>query len=232
MKAFKEKFHTMEVSTVQCLEKCHITVMKVLHLLSIICGRNNDTTLYNSKNNCILFAKLKFYWNPLSYSLFYRLLGKLTVERKEFRRIRNEMTVYIKDIEKFRETTTLILFCEVAPDILNLRQTCNLPPGFQKMVIEYEWPETVTLKDVEDFRESFFCELDLAECALMVNITMKKNIEVTWFTYLKASDFLKIKRNKHLMRVFKDFNVSTVVIDGESVYQSSYQLTKVSFILF
>ena len=59
--------------------------------------------------------------------------------------------------------TLLTLFCHTQK-----RKRFNLSPEFQQMVAEFEWPETVTLEDVEQFRQQYAYEYNLEQCALLM----------------------------------------------------------------
>ena len=164
------------MSTVECLEKYRISVVRVVFFLTSVLGVGehqkylveNSKSLTESKDNWELFSKLNLYWNPSSYSLLQGLLKNLTVRNLQFLEMRTEIVEYDKDMKRFRETTPLVLFCRVAPDLLALDEADTPPPGFSTMVTEHQWPETVTLSDVEEFRRRYLYDYNLAQYALMV----------------------------------------------------------------
>ena len=174
--------------------------------------------LYQSTSHFVLFGKLNLYWNPLSYGLLKGLVEELAVEDSVFETVSRDMTEYNEDMEIFRETTTLALFCEVAPDMLGL-QTDDPPPEFRKMVTKHRWPDTVTLKDVEQFRKYFSRKFGLPECAMMVNRIRRGSFTITWFLVIPPNVFLALNYKE-----FKDFKVISVVIDDASVYQPPFQV--------
>ena len=57
------------------------------------------------------------------------------------------MAEYKRDLQFFRQRTTLKLFCLAQPDVTG----DDPPPGFKKMVGKYDWPDTVTLEHIEKF---------------------------------------------------------------------------------
>ena len=183
-----------------------------------------NESLNESKNHWILFGKLNLYWNPFSYSLFQGLLENLSIKNEQFTEINGEMTEYDKDMEKFRGNTKLVPFCKVAPDLLGMSVADEPPLGFRKMVVEHNWPETVTLKDVEEFRKQFSRTFGLPECAIMVHRIRRGSFTITWFAVVPNTVVLMLKKTKGVINVFRDFKVTLVKIDDEIVYQPSSQL--------
>ena len=87
--------------------------------------------------------------------------------------------MYKNDMERLRMSTSLKLFCEVQPLPLSLVE--DPPPDFKKMVVEFKWPETVTLEAVERFRQCYARHYRLNECAMIVNSIRPSSFIVTWF---------------------------------------------------
>ena len=229
---FHRRFNSIKESTIHSLEKCHIAVVTVVYLLTSVLPvhahkkfvEEKYDTLCKSETHLILFGKLNLYWNAFSYGLFHGLLEELVQKDKTFENIKVEMMGYIDEMEKFKETTTLVLFCEVAPDVFGLPEDDNPPPGFQKMVTEHHWPETVTLKSVGEFQRKFSHVLGLAECAMLVNRIRRSCFEITWFAALPASVIQLLRGSEDAVKVFSNFKVVFAVIDGECVYQQHLQV--------
>ena len=197
--------------------------MKVVSLLTSVLGVDEEKKyledkhrdLRGSKDLLELFGHLNFYWNYLSYHLLDKLLDELIEENQKFRTIKEDMKVYKEDIQKFRKSTTLALYCKAVP-----HSYCDPPPGFNEIVIKHQWPATVTLEDVEKFRERFMCTLNLKDCAAMVLHTIGTgSFKVTWFAVLRPS---VLRENEGIRAVCIEFKVISVDIDGECIYQ--YQL--------
>ena len=74
------------------------------------------------------------------------------------------MEAYKSDLRNFRMKTPLTLFCQTQN-----RKRFNVSPEFLEMVAEFEWPETVTLEDVEQFRQQYARHYNLQQCAFMVD---------------------------------------------------------------
>ena len=130
------------------------------------------------------------------------------------------MTEYVKDVEKFRQDTPLVLFCQAVPYMER-----DPPPGLRTLVTEHQWPETATLGDVEGFKESFLDVFEsflgvfgLPKCAMMMDGIRRGSFKVTWFVLLPATVVQQLKGSKGRIRLFKDFKVTSVKIDEECIY--------------
>ena len=174
-------------STIECLEKCRITIATVVFLLTSALGEckgfleTKRKDFRKSEDHLELFEGLNLYWNYLSFSLLHGLIEELFERNKAFGEIKEKMEKYSKDMQKFRARTTLKLFCQVDYSMLGITQSCDPPPGFLKMVSDFQWPDTVTLKDVEEFRKRFLLIYGLPECAMIVNRIENKCFRITWF---------------------------------------------------
>ena len=203
--------------------------MTVVYLLTSILGvgehkkflEDKHKVLRKSEDHLELFGQLNFYWNYLSFDLLDELIDELIEKNSEFKETKKEMEKYKEEMKRFRESTTLVLFCRVERNMLTITHVEAVPPpGFQKMVTEHQWPETVTLKDVEEFRKSFLHRFQLPECALMVYKIQRKCFEVTWFGTLPAQLLVE---SREMIKVFIEFKVVSVEIGGECVYQAPTQ---------
>ena len=224
IKGLHRRFNSIKELTINCLEKCRIAVTTVVYLLTSILGvgehkkflEDKHKVLRKSEDHLELFGELNLYWNYLSFDLLDELIDELIEKNSEFKEIKKEMEEHKEEMKRFRKSTTLVLFCQA----INPHVGAVLPPGFQKMVTEHQWPETVTLKDVEEFRKSFLLELQLPKCALMVYKIRRKCFEVTWFVALPAQLLVE---SGEMIKVFIEFKVVSVKIDGECVYQAQTQ---------
>ena len=171
-------------------------------------------SLNESSNHWELFGKLNLYWNYLSYDLLEHLTTELALKHEWFQTIAGKMAVYKKDLKDFRKRTTLVLFVEADPCTLNE----DPPPGFRKMVVKFDWPETATLEDVEKFRRQYASSYNLHTCAMMLNRIRTGSFRVTWFIPVSVVEML---RKKRALTVFKEFTVTKLEIDGSCVYEVS-----------
>ena len=118
--------------------------------------------LYQCKDIFELFSLLNLYWNYLSYDLLHQLIERLTESHEACKPIADEMTVYIRDVKAFRKRTLLRRFCQAVP-----HRNVHLPPDFTQLVLTFNWPDTVTLEDVEVFRNRFAQKCNLKDCAMI-----------------------------------------------------------------
>ena len=221
MKGLRQRFASIRKSMIICLEKCQVAAMTVLTLLSSIFGFDVRKAVLDKHHKDLgrverkseLFGYLNLYWNYLAFKPFSVLIRKLALKQSAFAGVRNEMAEYVKDVEKFREDTPLVLFCQAVPYMER-----DPPPGLQTLVTEHQWPETATLGDVEGFKESFLDVFGLPECAVMMDGVRRGSFKVTWFVLLPAAVVQQLKGSKGRIRSFRDFKVTSVKIDEEYIY--------------
>ena len=96
--------------------------------------------------------------NYLSYHLLDYLGNEFDLVE-----VKRKMTIYKSDLQHFRKKTPLALFCGTQK-----RRRIRLTEDFVKMVVEFDWPENVTLDDVEQFRQEYTPHYNLRECAMMI----------------------------------------------------------------
>ena len=191
--------------------------------------RDNIQKLSQCPNHWMLFGELNYYWNYLSYHLLDHLIEEvsrtyhlLTEEEnvehpQSLTDVKRQMNLYKTDLKEFRKRTPLKLFCQV--ERVNVQDP---PPGFRKMVIEFDWPDTTTLEDVEIFRKQYVRHYNLRECALMLNSIGIGTFIVTWFVPSSVVGLLK----KRAPNVFKEFNIIRVEFPGgdrHCVYEAPVQ---------
>ena len=120
------------------------------------------------------------------------------------------------DLERFRRSTTLEVFCQAEPH----RET-DPPPDFRKMVSKHDWPETVTLEDVETFWRSLQKIYKMKKCAVMVKSVKTGSFTVNWLVHVSVVEML---RKKRALTVFKEFSVTRLEIHTSTqicVYQTT-----------
>ena len=79
------------------------------------------------------------------------------------------------------------------------------PPGFRRKGIEFDWPETVTLEDVENFRKRYASSYNLQTTVMMLN-----SIGIGEFT--GESSVLEILRKKRALKALKESSVSVYYV--------------------
>ena len=223
VKGLKKRFRLIRRSMIECLDKCQIAMMTVVTLLSSVFGfdvrsairKSYHKDLNECKNN-ELFGYLNLYWNYLSFKPLSVLLEEPALKNDAFAIVRNEMCAYLEDIKVFRQNTTLVAFCSAVPYTEH-----DPPPGFQKMVTEHDWPETVTLIKLEQFQRSFLDTFSLPEHAMILDGLRRGSFKVTWFIILPATTLKILKGSMGKIKAFRDFNVVLVDIDSELIFQKS-----------
>ena len=151
--------------------------------------------------------------HPIFNSVLYQLIEVLYDGYKEFKSVHEEMAVYKNDIEPFRRSTSLKLFCAVQPK-LSLKD--GLPSGFKELVVEFNWPESVTLEDVETFRQRYAWGYTFDKCAMIINSIRHGSYKVTWFVPISIIDTLTQRKIDLLV----EFNVTKLTLDGNCIYES------------
>ena len=223
VKDLKKKFRLIRRSMIQCLNKCQIAVMTVVTLLTYVLDFKVREAVSESYHRDLsgcreLFGYLNLYWNYLSFKPLSLLLDEPALMNDNFASVRKEMCAYLEDITKFVEDTTLVAFCSAVPYTEH-----HPPPGFQKMVTEHDWPETVTLREVKKFQKDFLDTFSLPEHAMMLDVIKIKrgSFKITWFMMLPATTIRNLKESMGKIKAFRDFNVALVEIDNELLFQTS-----------
>ena len=217
----------MKKSTITCLEMLQISVMCVVYTLTSLRAdhMNEHKVFLEEKHRCLsqsqnhweLFGSLNFYWNYLAYHLLDHLIKKLFQSETEqaVTDIQQKMKDYKKDLELFRERTSLNLFCLAQENVGD-----DPPPTFRRIAVKFNWSNTVTLEMVEAFRKRYMSHYNLRDCAMMLNRITTGSFTVTCFVPLSI---VKILKKKRALQVLEEFNVSRLEIAGSCVYQTSVQ---------
>ena len=221
IKGFRKRFNAIKESTIRCLERCCITVMTAVFVLTSIRAvdehrvflEEKHKSLFECKHLLELFSLLNLYWNYLAYNLLDQFIEELTLKDDCFESVAGEMAEYKKDMQDFRKSTTLELFCQAQSE----RTGNDPPPGFKKIIVKHNWPQTVTLEYVEKFRQCFGCEYNLQKCAMMLHSIRTGSITVIWFVPDNVVEIVKMHEPQDVYRKFK---VSRLEIADNCVYQS------------
>ena len=122
------------------------------------------------------FQHLNLYcWNFLEYHVLECL-----VESKCSKDLREKMSKYAKDIERFRQKTTVSDFIKCARHLVKKRM---IPPRFKKVTLEYAInPDIFTLAELDAFRKDTLesLHLKLSECAFQVYRIKHGSVIVKW----------------------------------------------------
>ena len=224
IEGLRGKFKSLKDVTIRCLERCCLAVMTMVYMLSEIRSveqhrvflEEKHKVLFASESYLQLFSLLNLYWNYLSPDLLDQLLEELCKKESSFKPISEEMEKYKTDLRKFRQCTTLKLFCQA-----DTSTECDPPPGFRKIVVKHDWSDTVTLEDVEKFRRRYAQTYNLQKCAIMLHIIRSGSFTVTWFMPVTVIDIL---RKKRAVEVYKEFEVSRLEIYVQATAICVYQI--------
>ena len=169
IRQLERRFNGLKRACRACLEKCKITVKRVVDALTDLPADDVDQhkqfiechlkILYQSSNHEELFGALSFNMNYLSPQLLDYIADEFNLE------IENEMEAYKKDLELFRMKTPLTLFCRTQ------KRRVRLSTDLQETVANFDWPHDhndVTLEVVEQFRQQYACHYKLREIAMML----------------------------------------------------------------
>ena len=234
IECFEDRFNTMKLLTIKCLEKIQISVMAVVYILTSLHAvyRAEYKVFFEKKiqklnqchNHWELFGSLNSYWNYLSYHLLDHLIKEVSLNYRFFTDVegktveqsvidvKRQMSLYKRDLKKFRQLTSLKAFCRAEN-----WSTDDPPPEFRRMVVKFNWPDTTTLEDVEIFRQRYVRHYNLRDCAMMLNSILPGTFTVTWFV---PSSVVEVLKEERPFKVLMEFNVIRMEVAGSCVYEA------------
>jgi hypothetical protein len=109
-----------------------------------------------------LFLLLNKCWNFLTYDLLDKLILQLSYRFYSFHSIKTQLQAYKIEVRLFKKSTSLKVFCD------GLTNDRNVPLRIAKKVRAYNWPNRVTLENVEVFRQRYSLAHSLERCARIV----------------------------------------------------------------
>ena len=122
-----------------------------------------------------LFRHLNLYWTYLEYSLLNRIIERHSsvVSMK----LQDEMKEYKKDIESFKNRTTIKQLMEASLGVIRMEP----PPGFSLIVTKLKGEATeYTLKELDKFRNSICFEYNLPTFILMLGSFQRSSLTINW----------------------------------------------------
>ena len=160
--------------------------------------------LFDAANLSEQFGTMNFHWNYLYPNVLDHIVT--TYDLKE---VKSQMEVYKSDLQQFRMKTPITLFCQVQ------RRRHQQQPNFQTITVEFDWPDDVTLEDVEKFRQEYASHYNLRDCAMMIAKVHPGSFIITWFIPQSV-----VKKLKTIPRtIFKKYSVTRLEIAGVCVYR-------------
>ena len=220
------------MSTIECLEKCKMVVKTVVFLLMSIKAvdehkmflKKEHKTLRKCEDHWELFGDLNLYWNYLAFDLLEQLIEVLTLKQAEFDPIATEMASYKGELENFRRSTALELFCLAEASKLG----ANIPESFKEVVVKFEWPGEVNLEMVEEFRQRYAQAYNLDKCAMLIYSIRAGSFTVTWL--LPNSVLDRLTKTTAPVQLFRHFRVIRLDIDGKCFYKMPVGYTLIRII--
>ena len=210
-------FRVLKNNIRECLEKHRIPTEQVADVLTSLSpdedqqhkmfAKSHIKDLFGAANISEQFGTMNFHWNYLNPPLLDHL-----VQQFDLQEVRDQMEAYKSDLQQFRMKTPLNLYCQTQRG----RKRRRLE-DFEKMVAEFDWPENVTLEDVEQFRQDYASEYSLHECAMMIAHIRSGSYIITWFIPESVVEKLKAKLPRE---VLKKYCVTKLEIAGACVYRS------------
>ena len=212
----KKSFTSLKDAVRECLEKREIIVKKVVNVLTSLSPDEDDQhkmfleshvrELCAAADHFELFITMNFHWNYLDPSLLEHLVKEFELEE-----VTGQIQTYKENLEQFRMKTLLTIFCQTQK-----RKRIRPLGDFQEMVAVFDWPENVTLEDVEQFRQEYASHYNLQQCAMMIAHICPGSFIITWFIPESITD--KLRDNTPTM-IFKKYCVKKIDIAGTVVYQ-------------
>ena len=130
----------------------------------------------------------------------------------DLKEVRDKLEAYNKDLQQFRKTTPLTLYCQS-----HKRRHIDPPQDFQKVVGRFEWPESITLEDVENFRQEYAHQYSLHRCAMMLAQIQPGSIIVTWFIPVSIEE--KLKKDIPI-EIFEKYSITKMEVGATCIYQA------------
>ena len=234
IECFEDRFDTMKLSTIKCLEKIKVSIMVVVYILTSLSAvymaehkkflKKETKKLNRCQSYWELFGELNLHWNYLSYHLLDHLIKEVSLKyqfltdvegttvEQSVRDVKRQMSLYKRDLKRFRQQTPLKVFCQAENESID-----DPPPGFRKMVVKFDWPITTTLEDVEIFRQRYVRHYNLRDCAMMLNSIRPGTFTVTWFV---PSSVVEVLMKERPIKVLNDFDVIRMEVAGSCVYET------------
>ena len=116
IKSFRRRFNAIKESTIGCLERCRITVMSAVLMLTSIGAVDEHKVfleekykiLLESRNLFEMFAVLNFYWNYLACNLLDQFIEELALKDNRFETVAGEMAEYKRDLQTTHYIRTIL----------------------------------------------------------------------------------------------------------------------------
>ena len=137
--------------------------------------RSLGTVLYQVIDHYELLGAIICYWHYLCYDLLAHISHVFHLTD-----VQNEQELFKADIQRFLSQTKLVDFCQTE----KMKRVC--PPEFSELVVAFEWPDSVNLERVEEFRKDYLENYHFHEYTMILGFVERKEepffcFRITWF---------------------------------------------------
>lgn len=212
---FEQKFKALQRSTRDELEHHGVSTMVVVEHLTDLSAddmlehkvflESKVDILFEAEDHDELFGSMNFYWNYLAYHPLEYFITEFSLEE-----VKGEMEEYKDDLQKFMKETPAKVVSQTRK-----KKELESPPGFEKLVAKYAWPESVTLWVLEEFRQQYIHHCNLNECAMLFFAIQDDSPTIIWLIAESVVECLKMKVNDEFL---SGYNVTSLAIAGTCVY--------------
>ena len=234
IKKFERKFQDLNIEARKELEEKHnsrcVEILKdeLTSLPRSIAREHHKyvTSLTKRKhpftNLSLFFQHLNLYcWNFLEYQVLESLIeGNCS----EF--LKDKMSRYAKDVEGFRQKTTITDFIKCGRHLVKKK---SIPPRFKKITLEHAIdPDVYTLAELDAFRKDTLeaLQLKLSECAFQVYRIKHGSVIVKWMI---PEDFAGPLSNLFIseagQKLLHKHRVEKIKIDKDAIQIQSVSLS-------
>ena len=167
--------------------------------------RSLGTVLYQVIDHYELLGAI--YWHYLCYDLLAHISHVFHLTD-----VQNEQELFKADIQRFLSQTKLVDFCQTE----KMKRVC--PPEFSELVVAFEWPDSVNLERVEEFRKDYLENYHFHEYTMILGFVERKEepffcFRITWFVPTLMCKILQGTTPDALLR--RHFAMSHMVRGGE-----------------
>ena len=163
-----EEFSHIVLATISHFKKLNIRIKYLVNVLTQSHGAHKSFPTQNLGQLCKvqsydeLFLLLNKCWNFLTHDLLDKLILQLSYRFYSFYCIKTQLQAYKMEVRLFKKSTSLKVFCD------GHTNDRSFPLRIAKKVRAYNWPNRVTLENVEVFHQRYSLAHSLERCARVV----------------------------------------------------------------
>ena len=175
--------------------------------------RNNLPQLYRAESIPEIFGLLNLYWNYLQYGLLKHIIDIYgTDDTKKI------MTKFIKDVELFKQETTLAMYWEAHP---KRRSQKSLGGDIIEVLTSHvNLTSSSSLKSIEDIRLQFADTMSLPEFAVVIKEILPGSVIIVWLMPTIAGTMLTEQVKEGRIEFFEQQHILELRMNDVMVYSS------------